>query len=191
MKKNKPPFAKATGGVPAIFLDRDGTIINERGYLSDPKKMFFYPFVFSALRALQKAGYQLVVLTNQSGVARGYVTLAKLQEINRKFTQVFAKRGVRIDGIYYCPHWPDQGCACRKPKPGLARRAARDLGIDIKRSYVVGDQWTDIKLSQNLGVPGILVLTGQGRNLRRKAGPLAKKITSNLATAARWVLSCS
>ena len=176
---------------PAVLLDRDGTIINERGYLSDPDKMVFYPFVFDALRRLQRAGYKLVVLTNQSGVARGYVSLKGLAEINRRFTRAFAERGVRIDGIYFCPHFPTAGCVCRKPKPGLARRAARDLKIDLKRSFVIGDQWTDMMLSKNLGVPGLLVLTGQGRSLRRKAGPLAAKITSNLKTAARWVLSRS
>jgi len=176
-------------GRPAVFLDRDGTLINERGYLSDPRKIVFYPGVFAALRRLRKAGYALVILTNQSGVARGYLTLEKLKAINRYFLRAFARRGVRIDGIYFCPHLPDARCACRKPKPTLALRAARDLGIDLKRSFVIGDQWTDMKLSANLGVPGVLVMTGAGRSVRRKAGPFAAKITSHLRTAVGWVLS--
>jgi histidinol-phosphate phosphatase family protein len=174
---------------PAIFLDRDGTLLTERGYLADPKKIFFYRGVFSALRKLKKAGFKLIVVTNQSGVARGFLTMATLKKINREFTRRLARNGVRIDGIFFCPHAPDAGCVCRKPKPTLALRAARQKGIDIKRSYVIGDQWTDMKLSKNLGVPGILVLTGAGRASRRKAGPLASKISSNFPTAAGWVLS--
>lgn len=179
MKKRKP----------AVFLDRDGTIINERGYLSDPQKMVFYPGAFAALRKLQKAGYRLVVVTNQSGVARGYLTLDALARINRVFKSIMSKRGVRVDGIYFCPHGPDRGCVCRKPRAALARRAARDLNVDITRSFVVGDQWTDMRMSKNLGIPGVLVLTGAGRSLRAKAGPFAKKITSNLSTAADWILA--
>lgn len=183
--------SKTMGCKPAVFLDRDGTILTERFYLSDPKKMAFYPGVFGALRRLQRAGFRLVIVTNQSGLARGYFTFRRFKEINRRFKRAFASHGVRIDGIYYCPHLPTASCACRKPKPALARRAARALKIDLKRSFVIGDQWTDMKLSQNLGVPGVLVLTGQGRSQRAKAGPLAQKITTNAATAARWVLSRS
>ena len=174
---------------PAVFLDRDGTLLTERGYLSDPARVRFYPRAFDALRRLKRAGFRLVVITNQSGVARGFFTLETLAKINQRFTSDLVRRGVRIDGIYFCPHGPEGTCSCRKPKPTLARRATRRLGIDLRRSFVVGDQWTDMKLARNLRVPGVLVLTGAGRLSRRKAGPLAAKITNNIATAVRWVLS--
>lgn len=172
---------------PAVFLDRDGTILNERGYLSDPDRMRFYPGAFEAMRRLQRAGYRLVVVTNQSGVGRGYFSLERLREINRRFSAACRRRGVRIDGIYFCPHLPDAGCACRKPRPALPRRAARDLRLDLRRSWVVGDQARDVELARNVGARGVLVLTGAGRECRARASAAGGKITSTLATAARYI----
>lgn len=176
---------------PVVFLDRDGTLIDERGYLSDPAKIYFYPSVFAALRRLQKAGFRLVILTNQSGVARGYFTLKRLQQINQRFTKLLAAKGVRIDGIYFCPHFPTAGCSCRKPQIGLALRAAKELSLDLKRAYMVGDQLGDMNMARQLNIPGVMVLTGAGRSLRVQAGTLPTKITSNIATAVKWVLSSS
>ncbi|MCG3203488.1 MAG: D-glycero-beta-D-manno-heptose-1,7-bisphosphate 7-phosphatase [Elusimicrobia bacterium] len=174
---------------PAVFLDRDGTLIDERGYLSDPEKIFFYPCVYEALRNLHRAGFRLVVITNQSGVGRGYFSLKQLSKINQRFKKILAKKGARVDGIYFCPHHPEAGCLCRKPGVALARRAARDLNLDLKRSFVIGDQMTDMNMSSKLNIPGVLVLTGFGRSNRLKAKGVAKKITSNISTAARWILS--
>src|ERR1051325_8327952 len=125
---------------PAVFLDRDGTILTERKYLSTPRRMFFYLSAFKGLRRLGRNGFKLVIITNQSGVARGYFTLKDLHRINFIFRERLLSRGVKISGIYFCPHHPNAGCSCRKPKPMLARRAVRELNLDLKRSYVIGDQ---------------------------------------------------
>lgn len=174
---------------PAIFLDRDGTILNEPGYLSDVRKMIFYPGVFDALARLQGVGYKLVVITNQSGVGRGYFTLGALKKINQRFVRIMSAHSVRIDGIYFCPHLPQAGCVCRKPKPTLAQRAARDLNLDLKHSFMIGDQVRDMRLAKNIGVPGLLVLTGSGRRSRAKASRLSAKVTRSLSSAADWILS--
>ncbi len=173
----------------AVFLDRDGTILNERGYLADPAKMFFYPSAFKALRRLKAAGYRLIVVTNQSGIGRGYFDLAAFQRVNRAFLKTLAAKGVRIDAVYFCPHHPTAGCSCRKPNTRLALTAARRFGLDLKGSFVVGDQAGDIHLARNIGARGVLVLTGAGRSLRPKLAPHASKVTRNLATAVNWILS--
>jgi histidinol-phosphate phosphatase family protein len=179
MKKRKP----------AILLDRDGTILNERGYLASADDMKFYPNVFKPLARLGQAGYPLVLITNQSGVARGLFTIRDLKKVNRAFARILKRHGVRLAGIYFCPHMPRAGCSCRKPKPGLAKRAARDLGLDLKRSFMIGDQVRDIQFANNIGAKGILVLTGSGREWRKKALRARAKVTSNLATASAWILS--
>lgn len=174
---------------PAVFFDRDGTLIDERGYLGDPSKIRFYPSAVPALRRLSKAGYRVVIVSNQSGVARGYFSLAEMKAVHARFIELLRKDGVRLDGAYFCPHAPDGGCRCRKPRPGMPRQAARELGIDLRRSFVVGDQLRDIAMARAVGARGVLVLTGGGRAARRRAMPLAAKVTSNAATAAAWILS--
>ena len=172
---------------PAAFLDRDGTLIDERGYLGDPGRIRFYPSVVPALKRLRKAGYRLVVISNQSGVGRGYFTMDTLKKVNRRFLQLLRSRGVRIDGVYFCPHLPAAGCSCRKPAPGMAKKAARDLALDVRRSFVIGDQVRDLQLARRVGATGVLVLTGAGRASRRKAKRLAAKVTSNVGTASVWI----
>lgn len=176
---------------PAVFLDRDGTLINEPGYLSDPNGLKFYPRVGAALARLTRAGFKLVMISNQSGVARGYFTLKTLMEIQRRLRTALKKHGARIDGFYFCPHLPDAGCVCRKPKPTLGLRAVRKFKIDLKRSYMVGDQFRDIEFAKNLGVKGVLVLTGYGRVSRPKAKRIAAKISASTVTATRWILQDS
>ncbi len=173
----------------AVFFDRDGTLIDERGYLGDPDRLHFYPSAIPALRRLQKAGFLLVVVSNQSGVARGFFSMEDLAAVNARFLKILRRAGVRIAGTYFCPHAPDAGCACRKPRPGLPRRAARELGIDLKKSYVVGDQSRDMELARAIGASGLLVMTGGGRAVRPKASFLGAKTTSNAATAAAWILA--
>lgn len=172
----------------AVFLDRDGTILTERGYLADPRKMVFYPNIFGPLKNLRKRGYKLIVITNQSGIARGYFTLAMFNKINAKFNSVMAKHGALIERVYFCPHGPNDGCGCRKPKTLLMKRAARDFGIDLTSSFVVGDQTRDVQMARRAGARGILVLTGAGRSVRKEAEPVASKVTANLSGACRWIL---
>jgi histidinol-phosphate phosphatase family protein len=174
---------------PAVFLDRDGTLLTERGYLSDPAKIYFYPSVIPALRRLKKAGFRLIVVTNQSGVGRGYFSLATLGRINRRFLSLLRAKGVVLDGIYFCPHAPGAGCRCRKPKPYLLNRAAARWKIPLSASFVVGDQMTDVGLARAAGAQPVLVLTGSGRTNRRRALAAGAKVTRNLATAAAWILA--
>jgi D,D-heptose 1,7-bisphosphate phosphatase len=174
---------------PAVFLDRDGTLLTERGYLCDPEKIRFYRFVAPALRHLQKAGFRLIVVTNQSGVGRGYFSLAQLIKINRRFSAMLKSQGIRIDGIFYCPHLPTAGCRCRKPNPHLLQKAARRWKIPLSASYVIGDQMTDINMAAASRVQPVLVLTGSGRRNRLPALQKGAKVTRDLRSAASWILS--
>jgi D-glycero-D-manno-heptose 1,7-bisphosphate phosphatase len=154
---------------PAVFLDRDGTLIEERGYLSKLEDIALFEDTPAALRRLREAGFALVVVTNQAGIARGYFDEAFVQKAHRYLGEMLAAEGIVIDGYYYCPHHPDglvpeysRVCRCRKPAPGMVEQAARDLGLDIDRSFVVGDKWLDVELATNAGAHGILVRTGYG-----------------------------
>lgn len=171
----------------AVFLDRDGTILNERGYLGDPKKIKFYATAFRGLQTFQKLGFKLIIVSNQSGVARGYFSLAQLAKINRSFTEQLRRRGIHISKIYFCPHSPEGGCSCRKPKPGMIHRAARELKIDLKSSYMIGDQQRDIQLAQRTKLKGLLVLTGAGKYYRGRVKKMGFKVTQNLTTASAWI----
>ncbi|OVE77436.1 hypothetical protein BVX98_02745 [bacterium F11] len=174
---------------PAVFLDRDGTILKERGYLKEAHKMKFYPFVFRALRSLQKKGFRLILITNQSGIGRGYFTRLQIDRIHKCFGKVLKRHGIKLAGIYLCPHHPRAGCSCRKPKPGLIKKAAKAHSLDVKRSYMIGDQLRDMRLSRAVNTKGVLVLTGAGRLSQEKAKVWANKVTSNLLTASQWILS--
>ena len=147
---------------PAVFLDRDGTINEEMGYINHLSRFRLLPEAAPAIRRLNEAGLPVVVVTNQSGVARGYFPSSFVDEVLRHLKDLLAQSGARVDAIYTCQHAPDAGCSCRKPKPGLLMQAARDLNLDLSRSYLVGDRYADIETAANAGVRGILVLTGYG-----------------------------
>jgi histidinol-phosphate phosphatase family protein len=129
-----------------------------------------------------------VVITNQSGVARGYFSLGQLEKIHRRFRGALGAKGVRLSGIYFCPHAPDAGCRCRKPKPFLVRRAAKALKLDLNKSFVVGDQGRDIELAKRAGARGVLVLTGAGRSQAPAVRKSAAHVARNLSTAADWIV---
>ena len=145
-----------------ILLDRDGTINEERNYLSDPSKVQLIAGAAAALRILQDAGLGLVVVTNQAGVGRGLFDLPSLERVNRRICQLLASEGVYFDGIYFCPHAPQDKCSCRKPQTGLVRQAAKKFGFDPTKAIVVGDRDSDIGLGQNVGATTFLVSTGYG-----------------------------
>jgi D-glycero-D-manno-heptose 1,7-bisphosphate phosphatase len=153
----------------AVFLDRDGTINEEVGYLRNLSDLRLIPGSAAAIRRLNDAGLKVVLVTNQSGIARGYFSEAQLQVIHERLSQMLLDEGARLDAVYYCPHHPTAGnslytreCDCRKPGTGLIDKAARDLNIDIKQSYVVGDKWSDVELGQKAGAFSVLVRTGYG-----------------------------
>ena len=128
---------------PAVFLDRDGTIAEEVGYLDHISRFHMFPFVAQAIRQLNRANLAVVVVTNQSGVARGYFPESLIGTVHELMTTQLAKEGAHVDALYYCPHKEEDACACRKPKPGMLESAAREHGLDLRRSFVVGDRYGD------------------------------------------------
>jgi D-glycero-D-manno-heptose 1,7-bisphosphate phosphatase len=177
---------------PAVFLDRDGTINEEMGYINHLSRFRLLPQAVPAIRRLNAAGLKVVVVTNQSGAARGYFPASLVDEIHAHLKQVLAAEGAHLDGIYTCLHGPADDCACRKPQPTLMEQAARDLNLDLSRSYVVGDRYNDIETAANAGAKGILVLTGYGRGeyeyLRAAQKVQPVYIADDLLDAVEWIL---
>ena len=182
---------------PAVFLDRDGTMIEDVGSLDRVERLAFFPWTVDAIRALNRAGFPVVVVTNQAGVARGWFAEAVLDEIHRAMARTLEAGGAKVAAYYYCPHHPQgtvaeyaRSCDCRKPARGLIDRAARDLDLDPARSFVVGDKWLDVRLGQAVGARTVLVRTGTGavEEMRRPDDVMADAIVDNLAAAASWML---
>ena len=181
----------------AVFLDRDGTIVEEAGYPDSLERLVFFPFTVDAVRTLNDGGFAVVVVTNQSGIARGIVPESFVAEAHRYIADRMQAGGARIDAFYYCRHHPDAidpslrgPCDCRKPQPGLLRRAAADLGLDVARSFVVGDRWKDLGAAQAVGARGVLVRTGVGRDEEPQHGARipGSVVVDDLAAAAAWIL---
>ena len=154
----------------ALFIDRDGTISEEIGYVNHVSRYRVFPYAAEAIRLLNEAGWLAILVTNQAGVARGYFTEDLIGEVHAVLRAELARGGARLDAIYYCPHHPATGappyrrdCDCRKPKPGLIDRAAREYDIDLTASWMVGDRYSDVQLAHNAGLRGAFVLSGYGR----------------------------
>jgi len=154
----------------AVFLDRDGTLNEEMGYVNHVERFVLLPRVGEAIRLLNEHGFKVVVITNQSGVARGYFPESLLHLVHQRMEALLENEGAHLDGIYYCPHHPDAGvpayrqeCHCRKPDTGLAETAARELDVDCSKSYVIGDRGAELEFAHRIGAQGILVLTGYGK----------------------------
>jgi D-glycero-D-manno-heptose 1,7-bisphosphate phosphatase len=182
---------------PAIFLDRDGTLIVEVGYLDRLERLRVFPWSIDAVRALNRAGFLAVLVTNQAGVAHGFYDEDFVAATHEHLVEVFAAGGAAIDGCYYCPHHPEAAveryrtaCDCRKPGAGLIRRAQAELGIDLAGSFVVGDRWRDIQAAHAAGVRGVLVRTGHGSSEERRppAGLRPAFVADTLIDAAAWIL---
>ncbi|CAN5863816.1 HAD family hydrolase [soil metagenome] len=173
---------------PAAFIDRDGTIIQERHFLADPDGVELVPGVAAAMRALKQAGYALVVVTNQSGIARGLYSAADFRAVQARIRDVLAERGVTLDAVYHCPHHPDYGgpCDCRKPGLGMYVRAAAELGLDLGASIYVGDRIKDVLPALALGGRGFLVRTGYGEEAAA-ARPDGVELVDDLTAVARSV----
>jgi D-glycero-D-manno-heptose 1,7-bisphosphate phosphatase len=154
---------------PAIFMDRDGTLSHEVGYVNHPSRFRLYPWTVDAVRAINKAGWLAVVVTNQAGVARGYFPESVFEEVQKRLREEVEAGGAHLDAVYACLHHPTLGpphyrvdCDCRKPRPGMLRRAQAELGADLQRSWVVGDRHGDLQLAWNVGARGALVKSGYG-----------------------------
>ena len=177
---------------PAIFLDRDGVINENRDdYVKSWQEVNFLPDVFDALKLLSLSAYRIILLTNQSVVGRGLLAESDLILIHKKMIKVIHRNGGRIDGIYYCPHHPDQDCKCRKPKPGLILKAAKKFSINLSQSYLVGDAESDMQTAINAGCNPVLVLTGRGREQLVAMSEVIRvkcHIANSLKDAAQWIL---
>ncbi|MFH0946673.1 MAG: HAD-IIIA family hydrolase [Planctomycetota bacterium] len=162
---------------PAAFLDRDGTLLVEReGWLTRPEQVRLLPGAGGAIRRLNAAGVAVVILTNQSAVARGHLSEKRLGQIHREMERRLQRHGARIDAVYYCPHHPTLGrgpyrkrCTCRKPGKGMLQQAARDLDLTFRGSFVIGDDLRDLELTRNSTLRPVLVLTGKGRQVQEEA----------------------
>ena len=174
----------------AVFLDRDGTLIEEGIYLSDPDRVVLLPGTAAALSDLRDAGFMLVVVTNQSGIARGLFSEDDYHAVAQRLDDVLAEAGSPVDATMYCPHHPDFGpaCECRKPATGMYRQAAAELGLDLADSYYVGDRVRDVAPARELGGVGVLVRTGYGADEAARV-PAGTAVVDDLGGAARLILS--
>ena len=182
---------------PAVFLDRDGTLIEERGYLDRMELLSLFPWTADALRLLKRAGYALVVVTNQSAIARGIIDEQFLDRVHQELSARLARGGAVIDAYYHCPHLADalleryrKTCRCRKPGPGMIVQACRDLDIDPARSFMIGDRWLDVACGVAAGTRALRVLTGHGAHepIAPPSGVQPDAILNNLMEAAGWIL---
>jgi D-glycero-D-manno-heptose 1,7-bisphosphate phosphatase len=182
----------------AVFLDRDGTLNKDVGYPNSFESIEVYPYSYEAVRKINNAGFLAVVITNQSGIGRGLIEEKNLRDIHQRMIDLFTKNKARLDGIYYCPHYLNsvdpkyrKDCACRKPNPGMALKAAEDLNIVLKGSYMVGDKMEDIEFGLNFDAIPILLLTGHGQKAFRKLsekGIHPSFVAKDLLEAINWIL---
>lgn len=186
----------------AVFLDRDGVINEEVGYVDSLEKLTIIPVAYQAIRLINESGMKAVVVSNQAGVAKGLFTEELVKKVNDCLKTTLSQQGAYIDSFYYCPHHPTEGaepyrqiCNCRKPAPGMLIQAAQDLNINLKKSYFVGDRFRDMEAAKRAGVKGILVRTGYGSKLLQDDGPdMATPenkpdfITANILEAVKWIL---
>lgn len=170
-----------------VVLDRDGTIIVERHYLSDPCQVELFPGTARGLRQLARMGLGLVIMTNQSGIGRGFFDESRLEQIHRRLQELLAAEGVYLNGIYYCPHTPDEHCLCRKPKTGLIDKAAQELNFNPQDSFVIGDKPCDIELGQQVGATTLLVRTGYGAEVAASGAIAPDYVVDDLWEAAQLI----
>jgi D-glycero-D-manno-heptose 1,7-bisphosphate phosphatase len=172
----------------AVFLDRDGTLIIEKEYLSDPAQVVLEAGVIDGLSQLQHAGHPLIVVSNQSGIGRGFFTERDARLVNERLASLLHQDGIDILAWYVCPHAPDTICDCRKPAPGMALAAAREWGLALAGSYVVGDKKSDLELADAIGGTGILVTTGHGQEAVAWARATARPVFDGLRDVAEYIV---
>ena len=176
----------------AVFLDRDGTISEEVGYLNHVSRFHMFPFASAAIRKLNQGGLLVFVITNKSGVARGYYPESLVHTVHDLMTQQLIQAGAHLDGIYYCPHTSGDACMCRKPGPGMLHQGSAEHGVDLTRSFVVGDRHSDVELAHSVGARSIMVRTGYGEGeILWHAGKWRLKpdvIAADLTAATDWIL---
>ena len=186
----------------AIFLDRDGTINEEVGYIEHLDRLRIIPEAYEAIRLINVSGFMAVVVTNQAGIAKGLFNEAFVKQTNERLQEFLRQKGAAIDAFYFCPHHPTEGlppyrrvCGCRKPAPGLFYQAARDMAIDLAASYMIGDRYRDMEAAHRAGMKGVLVKTGYGADVLGNIGPDQETpearpdhIAENILKAVHWIL---
>ena len=175
----------------AVFLDRDGTINTEVDYLNSIKDLRLIRDAAKAIRILNQNQIKVIIVTNQSGISRGLFSIDDLENVHNELKRRLRRKGAYIDAIYYCPHHPDDGCLCRKPKDRMFKLAAKDFDLKLNKCYIVGDKLTDIKAAHNISAMGILVRTGYGKseqNKLREADIMPDHIAENLYKAVKWII---
>lgn len=180
-------------GFPTVFFDRDGTLNHDSSYLKSPDELVLFPDVVSAVKLCNEAGIRVIVVTNQSGLARGYFSQADLDSIHQKLREILRKGGAWIDAIFICPHHPEDGCRCRKPNPGMIEQAQALYPIELGKSYVVGDKSIDVGLAAKMQIKGLLVTTGPSheeelQRIKISQLPVAH-VAENLLDAVEWILA--
>lgn len=179
-----------------VFVDRDGTIIDETGYLSDPDRARLLPNAAQALRMLNDLGVPVIVISNQSGIARGMYAARDVEKVNSRIRDLLQAEGAFLDQMYYCPHHPDYDveCDCRKPQPGLLIKGAREFGILLDKSFMIGDKLIDIQAGKAAGTQAIFLRTGDGEKelerAREEIVVTADRICEDLLEAVQWILGC-
>jgi D-glycero-D-manno-heptose 1,7-bisphosphate phosphatase len=183
---------------PAVFIDRDGTVNEQLGYINHESRFVIFPCVAEAVKLLNDNGFLAILVTNQSGIGRGYYPEDLVLELHDRLRDHLAEIGARLDGIYYCPHHPHaeleafrEECRCRKPRTGLIDQALKDFDIDMPRSYVVGDRFVDIDFAGRAGLKGVLVKTGYGRGeieYKSEDNPRPEYMAEDLLEAVKWIL---
>jgi D-glycero-D-manno-heptose 1,7-bisphosphate phosphatase len=184
----------------AIFIDRDGTLNEEVGYITEISQFRLFDFAAESIKLINDAGWYAVIVTNQAGIARGEYTEEFLRQLHAEMESSLLKQGARLDAIYYCPHHPDfgvspyrQDCDCRKPKPGLIEKAAKDLSLDLRDCYVIGDRIRDVETGHAAGARSVMVMTGYGREEYRDQHATWLRqpahVCENLLEAVRWILN--
>lgn len=174
-----------------VLVDRDGALIRECNYLSEPGQVELLPGVVEGMVLLREAGWGVVMVTNQSGIGRGFFSQERVDQVHRRLDQLLAAGGGSLAGIYCCPHRPDEGCRCRKPDTGLVERAAAELGFAPQEGWMIGDKECDIELGQGVGARTILVLTGYGQRTRKNPACRPDFVAGDFVEAARIVIGGS
>lgn len=181
------------GRIAAIFMDRDGTVSEEVGYMYHAGLFRPFPWTGEAIQKINASGMKSILITNQSGVERGYFPESRLHEVHEILQQALKQSEARLDAIYYCPHAPEKGCDCRKPRPGMILRAAEDLGIDLDSSFMIGDRYVDVRAADAAGIRSVLVRSGDGvaefAQYGGSPGPQPNFVADNLLAAVEAILS--
>jgi D,D-heptose 1,7-bisphosphate phosphatase len=172
----------------AVFLDRNGTINHDYGYVGKPEEFHLLEGVGEAVRIFNRIGAKVIVISNQSGIARGYFTKEDVERVNEKMREELAKWGARIDAVYFCPHHPSEGCECRKPKSALFKKAAEEFCLDLRECVLIGDKISDIEAAKRIGAFSILVLTGHGEEELKREGAKPDLVVPSLLDAAKSFL---